>query len=376
MSEEYFDEGVTTSSHYETDEEREFKEKEANVIKCSSCGANMIFEPKTQTLTCSYCGRQESIEKNLEVQEIALEEGFQSMAQWSPSEASVYVCENCRAKVVLEKSETAKNCPFCGTSHVVQSDELPGIKPNALIPFSKTVEESIEFTKKWAKKKMFAPTKFKKTVSPENVKGVFTPVFTFDSITNSTYVGRIGDRRTRVVGVGKNRRTETYIVWRSISGTFNHFFDDVTITAGERFNQKQVNKISPFTRETSCVYEQKYLYGFMSYHYERDIRDCWTEAKSEIDESLKSLILSQYHYDVVDYLNVSTVHNNVTYKYVLLPVYVGSYTFKKKVFNFYVNGSTGKVIGKAPVSPVKVTFFTLFIAALVGGIGYLISTLL
>jgi len=41
---------------------------------------------------------------------------------------------------------------------------------------------------------------------------------------------------------------------------------------------------------------------------------------------------------------------------------VGHHTFKKKNYNFYVNGSTGKISGKAPKSFWKILFFILGIA--------------
>lgn len=55
----------------------------------------------------------------------------------------------------------------------------------------------------------------------------------------------------------------------------------------------------------------------------------------------------------------------MTYKYVLLPVYVGHSTWRQKLYNFFVNGETGKVTGKAPVSPLKVLGVVLLCAAAV-----------
>ena len=80
------------------------------------------------------------------------------------------------------------------------------------------------------------------------------------------------------------------------------------------------------------------------------------------------MILGQYVYDCVGYLNVSTSHENVTYKYVMLPVWVGNYTYGRKLYNFYVNGTTGKVAGKRPVSPWKVLGLVFAGLALAAGL--------
>ena len=53
-------------------------------------------------------------------------------------------------------------------------------------------------------------------------------------------------------------------------------------------------------------------------------------------------------------LKVETVFSGLTYKYLLLPVWISSYKYKDKVYQFMVNGQTGKVSGKTPISIPKV----------------------
>ena len=342
---------------------------ETQMEKCPNCGANLVFEPNSQTLYCEHCGTSQSLPEMLTVLEQNVLDGFdQVKSQWSGDETVVFSCDNCGAKVVLQKDETASSCPFCGTSHVVKTDELAGIKPHGLIPFSFGLKEGVDYAKKWAKSRLYAPRKFKKTLSAENVKGVYAPCFTFDSNTFSTYYGRIGKRYTRVVGSGKNRRTETYIVGRNVSGTFGYSFDDLLITAGSKFDQKKMDKVSPFDTNNGKSYDESYLLGFMAYHYDTELKDCWQQAKNRMDATIRSRILAQYSYDVVSFLNVSTTHGNVTYKYVMLPVYIGNYKYGKKLYNFFVNGSTGKTTGKTPVSALKVALTVLAGLCVIAGI--------
>ena len=353
--------------------EPEYQQVDTETIKCEGCGSNMVFNPDSQVLCCPHCGSEKAFGKVEFAKEKSLIDDMASEPDWSKDFVGVFGCENCGAKVVLKQGETATFCPFCGTSHVRATDELAGIKPHALIPFGFGVEKAVNYAKEWAKKRLFAPRKFKKNIKTDNVNGVYTPCFTFDSKTYSYYEGRIGDRRTRTVGSGKNRRTETYIVWRHISGTFEHRFDDVLITAGSKFGQKQLDNVSPFDTNNSKEYEEEYLLGFMAYHYDNGLEECWGDAKSKIDASLRTMILSGYVHDVVSYLNVSTSHSDVTYKYVMLPVYVGNYKYNKKTYNFYVNGSTGKVSGKTPISPWRVLIAVLLGALVVAGIFLLIA---
>lgn len=344
------------------------KEIDADSVKCESCGSNMVFNPESQTLECPHCGERQNFSSNELAKEFDLLSGFENTVDWTNEGTVVFECDNCSAKVVLESGETATNCPFCGTAHVRKTEDLAGVKPNALIPFSITDDNALSLSKEWAKKRFFAPRDFKKKLCAENIKGVYSPCFTFDSATTSYYEGRIGKTHTRTVGSGKNRRTQTYVVWRNISGVYNHAFDDTLITAGSKLDQDKLDKISPFNTGESKEYERKYMLGFMAYHYDDDLENCWGKAKSVMDAKIRRGILSNYIYDRVAYLNVSTSHSEVRYKYVMLPVYVGNYKYKSKIYNFYVNGVSGKVFGKTPKSPLKIALTVLLGLVVIAGL--------
>lgn len=331
----------------------EGKKEDGSFVKCPTCGANLEFDPETQTLKCDYCGTEVNFEKNREVEEINIEKAF-ALAEKGDKTTSLYRCRNCGAEVMINSDEVATECPFCQTPYVTKTENLEGIKPNAVYPFLIDKDKAVELTRKKIKKKFFAPSKFKKSFSAKNVNGVYYPCFTFDSSTQSAYNGRLGKTRTRTVRTKNGTRTETYVEWISVSGSFSYFFDDVTITSSAKMSQKILGKIMPFDINSICVYEKKFLAGFYASHYDKNIREAWTEAKSDMDKRIRTEILNRYNCDVVGYLNVSTIHNNVTYKYVLLPIWLISYKYRKKIYEMHMNGNTGKVYGKTPVSPWKV----------------------
>ena len=333
------------------------EEKESVFIKCDGCGSNMVFDPLSQTLKCEYCGNKHEFQKDANVKELEIEQAFLADQSWN-SETRAYRCENCGASFVMGSDDVAVACPYCSTSHIVQTEDLTGIKPGAVYPFLIDKSKAVEASKKWARGRIFAPASYKKNLKEENVHGVYMPCFTFDSQTYSVYDGRIGKRKTRTVRRDGKTYTETYIDWRRVSGTYEMFFDDILISAGD-IEQSSLNKIGDCARETLCVYEKKFLAGFTASHYTRDIKECWNHAKKEMDQRLRTAILNMYFCDVVDYLNVSTKHRDVTYKYVLLPFYRLNYTFKKKIYPVLVNGNSSRVTGKAPVSPFRVAIAVL-----------------
>ncbi len=64
--------------------------------------------------------------------------------------------------------------------------------------------------------------------------------------------------------------------------------------------------------------------------------------------------------------------SDVRFKHILLPVWLSSYTYRGKIYRFMVNGETGRVAGKAPVSPLKVLLACLLAAGAVALIALLV----
>lgn len=351
------------------------QERKVELIKCESCGANMEFNPETQMLYCPSCGAEKDFEKDKRVAEIAIAEAF-AEAQKPDEQTRVYRCENCGAAVVVNVDEVASECPFCSTPYVVESEELYGLKPTAVYPFTFDKEDALSRAKKHIKKRLFCPKKFKKNIDAKSVKGMYLPCFTFDSNTQSSYSGRIGKRHTRTIRTKNGMRTESYIVWRNISGSISRFFDDVTISATTKIDAKVFTKIKPFNRETICVYEKSFLSGFFASHYEKDIQSAWGEAQVQMEQDIKRAIIAQYNCDQVAYLNVNTAYTGVTYKYVFFPVYLLSYKYKKKDYGLVLNGNTGKATGKLPVSPLRVALATILGGGLVGLLLWVVTMLL
>ena len=346
-------------------------EKNTETAKCPSCGASMIFDPEKQLLRCEFCGTENAFEiRGNEEQDF--EKLFDYNAQWS-DETHVFSCNNCGAKVVVSKQEISKVCPFCGTSNVLEINELSGLKPNALVPFKIGREAAAEKAITWARKKFFAPRKFKKYVShAEEITGMYSPAFTFDTNTVSHYNGRLARVETYTTRVNGKTVTRTKTVYFNISGVYNSFFDDILIQASSKIDQKSVEKLQPFDTNNSKEYTEEFLHGYKATQYEKDGKECWAEARKIIDKRIRAGILAQHSYSYVDYLNVNTQCNDTKFKYLLLPIYVGKFNYRKradkkaKLYNFFVSGFNGKVTGKAPISPLKVGLLVLGILGIIG----------
>ncbi|MBR7160180.1 MAG: hypothetical protein IKD20_03990 [Clostridia bacterium] len=338
--------------------------------KCPTCGADLVFSPADNMLKCEHCGTQKQIQVSMAREKIFDEADFLGVEDWAESKA--YKCVNCGAITTLLKGQIATQCPFCGAPRVIEDEGHVGVKPNAVVPFRIDKISAKAHYDKWIKSRLFAPSKLKKNFKVDTMNGVYIPVWTFDANTFSTYYGRLGKRYTTTVGTGKNRRTVTKIRYFSVSGSLSREYDDVTVEAGDRIDQKIYDKIAPYDTNNSVEYDGKYMLGFMAEKYTLDLNEGYHIAQEIMSDDIRSAIISQYDADVVDYIDINTEYSAVTYKYVLLPMWICTYKYGKKVYTFYTNGESGKSYGKTPLSPWRVGLAILLGLAALVGIGYLV----
>lgn len=337
-------------------------EIKTSITKCASCGADMVFDPEKGKLFCPYCESTRDIEHTAaQARDYLSEKDKGELVEGE----NVYKCPNCGGEVVMSDFQTANNCPFCGATNIVIKENLPGLKPDSILPFLLSKDRAFEAGKKWVKKKLFAPSGLKKGLKAEKFKGVYMPSFAFDTDTYSSYSGILGKRKTRTVGSGKNRHVETYIQWFHVDGTIDKSYEDILIESSSQITQKELDKLMPYDTRSIEAYKREYLAGFSAERYDTALDDSFTKAKNIIDADLKSDILSRYNADVVQSLNINTSYKDIKFNYSLLPNWIFVYKFKEKLYRFIVNGRNGKATGKTPLSPLRVSVAAVLGIALI-----------
>ncbi len=344
----------------------EVTEKETDK-KCPSCGATITFDPASGKMHCEYCGYScelPAAENGNDVCEMDFESAVNTEnCEWGVEKKSVE-CKSCGAVSIYDALETAAVCPFCGSTQVMPAATDKTIAPGGVCPFTVTKETAGKKFTKWLKRKWFTPKKAKQNANPEAFKGVYLPYWTYDAQTTSRFTGRAGyDRKVRK----KDGSYETQTDWRFVSGVYQEFIDDETVMASKRQENSGVKQCEPFKLSKLIPYDPKVLAGFVAERYSLGLKDGWEIAKTSIHSKLRSsidnYIKAQWHCDRTGSVVFSTYYSKITYKYILVPVWISSFKYKEKTYQFAVNGQTGKVGGKAPVSALRV------ILAILIGIG-------
>ena len=354
---------------------------------CSGCGADLVFEPRGGCLTCPYCGHTEQIVvADGQVEERSFEEYLRpraSQLQKLAQEALQVQCSSCGAIVTFTPPEVARECDFCGAKIVAQPKSAdPLIAPEGVLPFRITQRQATDSIRQWLSSRWFAPGALKKFTTQEGIGGVYLPFWTYDAYTTSYYEGERGehyyetetytDRDDQGNSMTRERQVQR-TRWYPASGTVSRWFDDVLIPSTRSLSQDRLRALEPWDLRELKPYEPAFLSGFKAQQYQIGLAEGFEEVKRIAAGVIDGDVRRDIGGDEQRVSRVSTQYSAITFKHLLLPIYVGAYRLNEKVYQVVINGRTGEVQGERPYSFWKITLFILFLLFVLGLIVLLLS---
>jgi DNA-directed RNA polymerase subunit RPC12/RpoP len=341
---------------------------------CAQCGAKVEFAPGTASLVCPYCGNRTEIpagDAPIEEQDFRAVDDLGADAE---TEVVTSVqCGACAATVEARPHQEAFPCPYCGSSIVAATESQRLIKPRAVLPFHIDRDRATALFRRWIHKLWFAPNALKRLARIDGrLQGLYTPYWTYDAATTSRYRGQRGDNyvvtKTRTVRRDGRTVTERYqdveIRWRPASGTVHRSFDDVLVVASSSLPRDLAEALEPWDLHKLVPYAQEYLSGFLAERYTIDVRAGWGRARERMEVVIREDVKRDIGGDHQRIQTLRTDHRDVTFKHVLLPMWICSYRYKDRIYRFLVNARTGEVQGQRPWSWIKITLAVLAVAAI------------
>ena len=149
--------------------------------------------------------------------------------------------------------------------------------------------------------------------------------------------------------------------------------------ASKRQENSGVKACEPFDFSKLVPYSPQVVAGFIAERYSIGLQEGWEAAQHTIQSHLQTdisdYVRRHWHADHADSVRFSTLYSNITYKYLLVPAWISSFKYKDKVYQFAVNGQTGKVGGKSPVSAWRVIIAVLMGIGAIVGLYYLLTNM-
>ncbi|MEC7669518.1 MAG: primosomal protein N' (replication factor Y) - superfamily II helicase, partial [Pseudomonadota bacterium] len=329
---------------------------------------------------CDHCGHEEPIAHagpwEGGIRELDFQQAVRDQLPAQEMEITrVSNCPNCGASVEIASDVQAKECPFCATPFVTDTGEDRHIKPKAVMPFVLTEDAARGAMTDWLGGLWFAPNGLAEYARKgRKMQGIYVPYWTFDADTKSSYRGQRGTIYYENRTVMRNGKSETVRVqkirWRPVSGRVARFFDDVLVLASRSLPKKYTDALQPWDMTALEPYRPEFLAGFRAEAYTVELDDGFVEARQIMDRQIERDIKFDIGGDRQRISSVDTTVRDVTFKHVLLPVWLAAYKYRGQTYRFVVNGQTGRVQGERPWSAWKIAFAVILGLIVAAAVGY------
>jgi DNA-directed RNA polymerase subunit RPC12/RpoP len=345
---------------------------------CRQCGAQLSFSPGLQSLKCQYCGFVNPIPQSAEdIEELDFHQYLEIARQESTLDKDQTVkCQACAAEFTVSGRTTADKCPFCGSNSVIAIAAEVRIRPKSLLPFAIEQRQCADLYKRWISTRWFAPNALKDFARAQGgLTGMYIPYWTYDSKTTSYYTGMRGEHYyTTETYEDSEGRTQTrevqHTAWYPASGTVWHDFDDVLAPGSTTLPTNMVTRVDSWDTKSLVPYDDSYLSGFRAERYNVGLEEGFEWAKQVMARAIEQDIRYDIGGDEQQISSVDTQYDALTFKHVLVPIWIGAYKFRDKSYRFLINGRSGQIFGEAPISPWKVALVVLLGLIVIGVIVY------
>ena len=274
-------------------------------------------------------------------------------------------CRSCGAQILFGALERTANCPYCDSPSVVDRPASPD-RPDPVfaLGFTITRAEAARRMLRWIRRRKMAPFGLKGKTA-ERVRGVYLPTYLYSATAHTNYSASIAEHYRK----DKESKTE----YRDLNGEHATYVADILVTASRGIPNDEVEGIEPFDLRALYRYEPAIVSGWISEEPSRTQQECQALARMETTDRMGRLLRGFMPGDGTSRLRHDTRLRDEAVDLTLVPIWVFAvrYDEKKPPLRILVNGQTGKVFGKIPISWAKIALIAGALTALVA-LGWLL----
>jgi DNA-directed RNA polymerase subunit RPC12/RpoP len=317
---------------------------------CPQCGGRMNFDIDEQGMVCEFCGHREAHVHLAEPAVAAAERPVDFVLPtrqghaWAEAQHRL-TCGTCGAVTILPVGERTNRCAYCASLQLIDStetDEL--IDPQAIGLIAVDEEEAIDRIIAWLKTGRFTPDDLVKQAGKMELRPAYFPFWTFDGTLEAPWNCEV------------NEGSRDISRWVPKSGTEVVMFDDVLVPGLHAISWKDLQRLHPFKLKELVAFKPDYLAGWPALAYNRAMADASLLAREAVVKRLQRTITSRVepHREKRNLRVGGGNWSGLTFKLILLPIWIGAYRYQDHSYRVLVNGQTGKVGGDRPKDQVKV----------------------
>ena len=343
-------------------------------FRCGNCGAVMAWDPDADALACEFCGERRAVPAAPDpIRERSLDEAG-AAAHGLGLELRAARCQVCGASVAFDRAAVAVTCVFCGSGRVlVEEARRNPIRPESLVPLDLSRAGVEQAFRKWLSGLWFRPNALQRLRDFRAV-GVYVPYWTYDCHVHSVWTAQAGyyywvteSYTTRVNGrsVRRTRRVRK-VRWVPAAGERADDFDDLPVLASKGIDEALADRLGEYDRSALVPYRPDYLAGWAAEEYQVTLADGWERGRDKAAAVQEGRCAGDVPGDTHRFLCVRNRFSGVRWKHVLLPMWSLTFEWRGARYPVLVHGQTGRVVGRAPWSWVKIAALALLLAAAIG----------
>lgn len=330
--------------------------------KCPICNSNLIYDENRNQIVCSYDHSHELMEFTYDSSDVQNED-------LGTFESNTCECEGCGAEIILEPNTAATKCPYCGSNIQITQNIVGEAKPYGIIPFKFNRQEAEQAFQKWCKKGLVTPNRFKIGDRIKDIQPIFIPFWIYDVEGKGDIVFEATKVRTYTRGDYRYKETSYYHCFRNIDA----FVEGLPCDASKKMEDDLMDRLEPFDLKELKDFNIGYLSGNLTEKYDYTNEELYNRACKRALNYMVDYASST----VVGYHSCRPINKNLNMKkqkahYILLPIWTVFYNHDGKEYVFAMNGQTGKVVGKPPISKSKVLGYGAGIATILSILQYII----
>jgi len=260
-------------------------------------------------------------------------------------------CSSCGAEITFDPGTQMTNCNFCGSKFQIEAAIDSRInKPDGILPFKIAQKQYENSVFEWLSEGDYTPDDILNTTVFESVNGVYLPMWFYKVRYHGNWSASSGYDRIEEYSEWSEsekktiRKTRTVIDWRPSSGQCN---GDISILAFAGVGKGIKSDIAIYSHGTTFArgelknYDPKYTMGFNILNFTTDENSTWdslgkiqADSKVEIDAKLR--IPGDRYKDF--YCDV--IYDQEKPLSVYVPFWITYYKYKETEYYVYMDGTT------------------------------------
>jgi hypothetical protein len=240
------------------------------------------------------------------------------------------------------------------------ADDSPDmlITPEALVPFRIDRVMALRLLRDWARRRRFAPGSFRRIDESTSFRGGFLPFWVWEARTRSRYRAARGERYW---SAGRRVRR---IRWVPAAGAVDRDFAGVAVAATVRLEGKALADLMRDWRLGGAVpFRPEMLEGYWVQRYDLEPEVGLALAKARMAGVVEQEVRRCVGGDEQHVPSIETAYSDLSYRLVLLPVWLVSYPHRGRRRMVAVHGESGRVVGERPWSAAKLVFSAILMLA-------------